>query len=137
SRVQGTLLIEGNSSVSSQTVQFISEQYWQPQRSDYPVLIVKGVGTVKFGGSLFRLTQSSVTYPSEMRGLVHLIGTSSVEMNNAFYLYGCLVADGTLTTTGTSGVSWDSKLYTAPPSGYQRGDGLTIAPGSWKWDQSP
>jgi len=75
---------------------------WQPQRSDYPVLIVKGVNTVKFGGSLFQLTQSSVSYPSEMRGLVHLIGTNSVELNNAFYLFGCLVADGTITTSWPS-----------------------------------
>jgi hypothetical protein len=136
-RMQGTLLIEGNSSTPSQIVQFVNEQYWKPQRTDYPVLIVKGVDTVKFGGSLFQLSQSGSTYPSEMRGLIHLIGTSSVEMNNTFYLYGYLVADGTITTSGTSAVSWDSRLYTSPPSGYQRGDVLSIAPGSWKWDQWP
>jgi hypothetical protein len=45
-RVQGTLLIEGNSSLSSQTVQFVNEQSWKPQRADYPTLIVKGVRTV-------------------------------------------------------------------------------------------
>jgi hypothetical protein len=120
-----------------QTVQVLFEQYWQPARADYPVLMTRDVNSVQFSGSLSRLTLSSGSYPSEFRGLIHLTDTASVILNNAFYLYGSLVAEGTITTSGTMALVCDPKLLSDPPVGYQKGDVLTPVPGSWKWDQWP
>ncbi len=137
SRIIGTLIIEGHSSSTAQSVTIQAEQYWQPYRSDYPVLLVKDVSTFTINGSMSRLSQSGNYYPSEIRGLIHLSETTNVILGNGCYIYGALITDNAMTTSGTNAVTNDPKIIANPPFGYQKGDVLTPAPGTWKWDVLP
>lgn len=136
SRIQGTLLIE--SSNSSQKLEIMSDVSWAAQRSDYPILIVKGFSRVKIDGQISTVTIGLNAYPTELKGLIHIIGsTTDVQVGDAACIRGCLVTDGTITTSGTTTFVADPNLYNSPPLGYCKGDVLTPAAGGWKWDQWP
>jgi hypothetical protein len=137
SRVKGTLLVEAAPGNTAQAVELMSPSSWEPHRADLPTLITKGVATVRVYGAIAPYAEGGTSYPSELRGLFHLIGTADVQLNDATYLKGCLVADGTITTSGTVAAAADPALLAAPPVGYSRGNRVVLVPGSWKWDAPP
>jgi hypothetical protein len=140
---QATLLIENAAGVSGQVVQFGADSTGsnpyliEPSRSDYATIITRGFATVKFNGSYKAFVENGTSYGSEMRGLVHTIGTSIVQLNDTFFLRGCLVADGEIDTSGYVGVAATPSFMTAPPWGYTKGNHMTPVPGTWKWDAPP
>jgi hypothetical protein len=133
SSIQGTLLIESAAGVGVQTVELRGAMFWQP-RADRAAMITKGIQTVAVYGETAACADGN---PSELRGLFHLIGTSTVQLNDATYLHGCLVADGNVQTFGSVAVQADPALLRAPPLGYGRGDRVALVPGSWRWDAPP
>jgi hypothetical protein len=160
-RYNCTLLIDAGN--SSQTLIIRNEVLWQPWRSDYPALIVRGVNTVHFQGSLSPLNENpgasptvgmnlnppgspyngatnstlSDAYPSELDGLYHVMGATSVYLDSNTYIHGTLVTDGTIYTTGASAVSNDPALTANPPKCYTKGDQVAPVPGTWNWDAPP
>jgi hypothetical protein len=48
-----------------------------------------------------------------------------------------VIADGTVSTTGTDALISDPNLYSNPPIGYGNGSQLIPAPGTWLWDSPP
>jgi hypothetical protein len=136
-RIKGTLLVTGAETRTDQTVRLTGAMLLEPHRANLPTLITKRLNAVTVSGAVAQFTESGTTYPSEIRGLVHCIGTSQVTLQNATYLFGTLVCDGKLELTGTVGITVDTRLYANPPLGYTKGDRVTVAPGSWKWDAPP
>jgi hypothetical protein len=137
SRIEGTLLIEAAAGGGLQTVELRGTMFWAPHRPDRAALITKGVHTVAVYGETAAHVDAGGTHPSELRGLFHLIGTTSVLLNNATYLKGCLVADGEVQTSGAVAITADRKLLADPPLGYGRGNRAVLVPGSWRWDSPP
>jgi Tfp pilus assembly protein PilX len=147
SRIIGTLLI----SMSGGTLTFTGPIQWDPNRADYPILIVSGSGTsVVFSGSTTWLSESTLgmdlngngtttdDLAPQYRGLVHVIGsTNTLTVNGNAYFKGTVVTDGTVTTSNQSSYISDPNLYSRPPIGYGKGDQLMIVPGSWIWDSVP
>jgi hypothetical protein len=135
---------------------------WDPPRTDYPALIIKGGtgSTVSLGGSSSTLSETlnftnfnptgmpnssgvtdsdtSDTYPSEFHGLLHVIGSSvSSSMLSSFTLKGAAIFDGSLSTATSVKLTLDTALATSPPQGYTGSTQMTPVAGSWKWEKSP
>jgi hypothetical protein len=138
--IQATLLIENADGANNQIVQIGPDlvdgagYVIGPPRPDYATLITKGIATVKLNGSKKSFDEGSTSYGSEMQGLVHTSGTSIVQLNDAFHLRGCLVADGEVDTSGSVGITAVPSLYTSPPWGYTKGNRMIPVPGTWKWE---
>ncbi|HSV15468.1 MAG TPA: hypothetical protein VLI90_14505 [Tepidisphaeraceae bacterium] len=147
SRIKGTLLI----SMSGGSLNLTGPILWEPNRTDFPILIINGSGvSVSISGSTTWLSESAVgmdldgdnltthDLPPQYRGLIHIIGsTNTVMVSNNAYIRGLLLTDGALSTSGQTTFVSDSTLYTKPPIGYGLGDQLMIVPGSWVWDSTP
>ena len=82
-------------------------------------------------------TTQTDSYPSELDGLIHVIGATSIYLDDKTYIKGTLVTDGTILTTGASAVSADPALLANPPKFYAKGDQVTPVQGTWKWDTLP
>jgi hypothetical protein len=162
-RYNCTLLIDAAAGNSNQILIIRNEILFQPWRSDYPALIVRGVKTVRFQGSLSPLNESpsasptvgmnlnppgspyngatnstlSDSYPSELDGLYHVMGATSVYLEANTYIHGTLVTDGTIYTTGASAISHDPALQASPPKCYTKGDQVAPVLGTWNWDTPP
>ena len=132
-RTKATLLIEGASSRTDQTISIAGDTRMEPNSSDLPTLITKRINTVTVEGNLLA-TSSQV---SELCGLLHFIGTSNVYLTEAAHVRGTLLCDGLLSMSGTVGFTHDSRLMTKPPEGYTTASVITPVPGSWKWDALP
>jgi hypothetical protein len=146
SRIVGTLLISTNGG----TLNFNGPIQWQPNRTDYPALIVNGTNaTVNFSGSSTWLSEATVgkdlngngTTTDDLQpyyqGVFHIIGSSnSVFPQNNAYFNGLLVTDGTVQTSSQTSFISDPNLYANPPIGYGAST-LMIVPGSWIWDSPP
>ncbi len=138
SHIKGTLVIDGSPNQASQTLVLNGDIYWEPQRSDYPILITRGVHTVRFNGQVSRTSPTpGASLPSELNGLIHLAGTTTVQLRTGFYLHGCLIADGAVSTSGDTAILADPSLLATPPNGYQVGNVLTPIPGTWDWSHWP
>jgi hypothetical protein len=142
SHVKATLLIENAAGVSNQVVQFgdtpdLQPIILEPPRADYATVITKGIATVKLNGSRKSFNEDGTSYASEMRGLIHTIGTTTVQLNDALHLRGCVVADGVIETSGSVGITIVPSLYTSPPWGYTKGNRMIPVSGTWKWDAPP
>jgi hypothetical protein len=147
SRIVGTLLI----SMTGGTLTFTGPIAWDPNRADYPILIINGSGTsIVFSGSSTWLSEATLgvdlngngtatdDLPPQYRGLVHIIGSSnSVTINGNAYFKGTVVMDCALTTASQTSYISDPNLYSRPPIGYGTGSQLMIVPGSWIWDSPP
>ncbi len=162
-RYNCSLLIDAAAGNSNQALYIHNEVLWQPWRSDYPALIVRGVKTVHFQGSLSSLNENpsasptvgmnlnppgspyngvtnstlSDSYPSELDGLYHVMGATRVYLDANTYIHGTLVTDGTLHTTAACAVSSDPALWTNPPKCYTKGNQVAPVPGTWNWDTPP
>jgi hypothetical protein len=150
-RIIGTLLVTlGNHG----TLNITGPVLWEPARPDYPILIVQcptnNNATINITGSTSWLSEASVgidlngngtitdDLPPQLRGLIHIIGSgNTVAISNNAYLRGNLVADGTVSTTGTDAFISDPNLDTHAPIGYGTGSQLVAAPGTWLWDSPP
>ena len=133
SRLKATLVVEAGTAVSAQELE-IDNVYWESHSSSFPILITKGITTVRIRGNI---SAYSGTYPSELRGLIHLIGSTEVDMEDAAFIRGCLIADGIINTNGSTGVTANPSLFTTPPIGYTKGSRILPNPGTWKWDSPP
>jgi hypothetical protein len=133
SRLKATLVVEAGAGVSVQELE-IDNVYWESHSSSFPILITKGITTVTIRGNV---PQYGGGYPSELRGLMHLIGTTEVDMEDAAFIRGCLIADGIINTNGSTGVTANPSLFTTPPMGYTKGSRILPNPGTWKWDSAP
>lgn len=146
-RLWGTLVILAGSG----TVTIANPVFFQNYRSDYPVLLVSGNLVIKNTSASSYCTEStcatnlnpvgapynSITdtdkadsYSNRIYGLVHVVGTLSLQQTAA--VTGAVICNGTVTVTGTNTVTYISSLYTSPPNGYTYLAGMEIAPGSWQ-----
>jgi hypothetical protein len=141
--IKATLLIENAAGATGQVVQIggdttdVAPYLIEPSRPDYATLITKGIATVKLNGSKKSFDEGGTSYGSEVLGLVHTIGTGTVQLNDAFHLRGCLVADGEIDISGSVGITAVPSLYTNPPWGYSKGNRMLPVAGTWKWDAPP
>lgn len=145
-RIVGTLLI----SMTNGTLNITGPIAWNPNRTDYPMLIVNGSNvSITIQGSNTWLSESTVgmdlngngtatdDIPPYYTGLIHIIGSSnSVTITGNTFINGLLVADCPITTNNQNAFISDPNLYAAPPIGYGTGQ-LRIVPGSWLWDSPP
>lgn len=160
SRLLATLVIELDSGGKLITSNSFA---WDPPRTDFPTLIVKGTtgSTVTFGGSTTALSESlnlvnfnpvgtpnaagvsdsdmSDTYPTEFHGLLHVIGSGlSTAFTNNFVMKGSAIIEGAATTGLGVKFTADPTLFTTPPIGYTAAT-TTVKPssGSWRWEKTP
>jgi hypothetical protein len=133
SYIKGTLLVEAAAGSTNQTLVIDDEIFWEPHSTQFASLITKGIRTININGTI-------ATYggrATELRGLIHTIGSTNVNLNDAAFINGCILADGTITTTGSVGITATPSLFTTPPMGYTKGNKIIPLPGSWKWDSPP
>jgi hypothetical protein len=135
-RTKATLLIEGASSRTDQEITIRDETLLESNSSDLPTLITKRIKKVTVVGSI-KATDTAPFAVSEIRGLMHCIGTTFVTLQDATHIRGTLICDGYLEMTGTVGLTFDPKLLAKPPEGYTTGNVITPVPGTWKWDAPP
>lgn len=124
--IQGTLVIVA----PSKTIRIGQLVRIQPQRSDYPALIIDG-------NVLFDATSSSlspVIPTSGIRGLVHVTGQA--QFVNDPRINGALIAesakgDNDVQFSTSVRIDYDPTLYISPPQGYTSKVDMVIQPGSW------
>ncbi len=131
----GTLLI----SMTGGTLNLTGPNRWQSNRPEYPALIVTASGaTVNITGSATWLSTSNGDVQPRYAGLFHIIGsTNTINISSNAFIYGSLLADGTVSTSNQTAFISNPALYSSPPVGYGAGPQLMIVPGSWIWDSPP
>jgi hypothetical protein len=141
SYIKGTLVVEGAGTAANQTLIIDGPTFWEPHNDGFAILITKGIKTVRIKGSMDPLSHSSGTKPSELRGVIHTIGTTGVELQPPAFIRGCLIAEGTVTVTSASGsavgLTATPGLLTNPPLGYTTGTKVIPSRGSWDWAAPP
>lgn len=135
--IKGTLLIIGATSRTDQNVNFTGAMFLEPNRPTFPTLIIKKVKKVTVDGSISQYSDATGDYPSEIRGLVHVISTPDVQLKDQTYVVGTVICDGDLQLSGSVGFSVDPRLIAQPPMGYTKGNRMYPAAGGWKWDTPP
>jgi hypothetical protein len=144
-RISGTLVVKCSKLQISSAVLLESTQ------TNLPTLIVDGDADISFtsgptglkengrmnlnppGAPYQGQTNNSTndTYPSEIRGLVHVTG--NVNLDGTSLIRGCLVCEGTATvaTQGNVQIIHGDTLPDQPPIGYTQGAGQVVC-GQWK-----
>jgi hypothetical protein len=146
-RIYGTLIIKA----PNKTVTLDEAMFCQNYNSQFPVLLVDGNLIIKCTSASTMLSEStnaknynptgapyegvtdtdtSDTYPNEIRGLIHVTGSLSLQQTAR--IVGTVVCNGIVTCDGTNTIVYDSSVVTCPPNGYTYVDGMAISPGSWK-----
>ena len=146
-RIHGTLVVRA----IGRTVTLDNAVFCQSYRSNFPALLVEGNLTIRFASASLSLSESANgtnynplgapyggmwdedttdEYPNEIRGLVHVRGTLSLQQTAR--VVGFVLCDGTTYGEDTNTIIHDPALYACPPDGYTFVEGMTIAPGSWK-----
>ena len=140
---------------------------WEPPQPYLPSLIVRGNGVkVELDSSLTGVTEIAAgqslnpsgmpyngssdsdvldTYPSELRGLFHVGGTSvevivgaNLRMNGVLLTDGAITAgDSLLNVTVNASFAADPRLFSDPPAGYTLGERMVPLEGSWERRPSP
>jgi hypothetical protein len=156
SRIEATLLVTlGNGS----SFGINASCFWQPALAEYPALIVDGrlgtsatlqplPGAVRESDVAANLNPASTPfngqsdtdttdqYPSEIRGLIHIIGTGMViTVSGAFY--GSIVSDGLVNVADVTSIRVDPGLIENPPLGYGDGSRMIPVAGTWRRDTMP
>jgi hypothetical protein len=147
SRIHGTLIVK----TSGGTLTLDDRMFLQNYRSDFPVLLVDGNVIIKYqslGATLSEVTNGTNynpmgapyegvsdadmldEYPSEIRGLVHIKGTLSLQQSAR--IIGVVICDGPVYGEEVNTITHNPGLYTSPPDGYTYVDGMQISPHSWK-----
>lgn len=144
--IKGTLVIDCQDGV---TIQINSAMYWEPHTTDLPILLIRHLTTSKAQDSISPLsgtvTEGGTTYPSELRGLVHVIGATGApsgnlvaNLGNSSTIRGTLIVDQDAIVRFQSGTfKWDANLYLNPPVGYSTGPTVKIVTGSMRWEPAP
>lgn len=146
-RIHGTLVIRA----IGKTVTLDSAVFCQSYRSNFPALLVEGNLTIKCSSASLSLSElvngknynplgapcegvwdddTTDTYPNEIRGLVHVKGTLSLQQTAR--VVGTILCDGTIYGEEANTIIHDPGLYACPPDGYTFVDGMAISPGSWR-----
>jgi len=157
SRVVATLVVELADGARFNTTSSFS---WEPPRSDFPALVVKGgtgggvtlastttalsemgtftnfnpAGTPNTSGATD--TDTSDSYPSEVNGLVHMIGTGyTTTLGGNLTLKGLALIEGNAQASTGVKLTASPAMFSTPPSGYSAVSELLPAPKTWKWEQ--
>ncbi|MGE0482022.1 MAG: hypothetical protein AB7Q17_16290 [Phycisphaerae bacterium] len=146
-RVRGTLVINAGSG----TVRIREAVLLEPGRADYPALIVQGSCELDLDRASARLRESAYstnfnpvgapysgasdndtadTYPSELRGLVHVRGR--VTFKQRATIRGVLIAEGAVGFDDDAYLEHDSTLVEQPPDGYTELGPMTLKAGSFE-----
>lgn len=146
-RIYGTLIIKAG----THTVTIDDAMFMQNYRSDFPVLLVEGNLILKaksIAGSLSELTcntnfnpigapyngvtdsDKSDLYPNEIRGLVHVKG--SLSLQETARIVGVVICEGMVNGQGTNTIAYDAGLYANPPKDYTFVEGMKVSPGTWR-----
>lgn len=147
-RIYGTLLIDpgsGKVKLGGKSGTMLMQSF----RSDYPTLMVNGRLEAELESATRSLTESdagtnlnptgspyegvtdsdtSDSYPSEIRGLVHTFGETKLKKTTI--IRGILICEDKIRFEGDAQIIYDSSLYDNPPDGYSTGSGQT-SPGAW------
>jgi hypothetical protein len=127
----------------------------EPHGPGMPTLVIRGgIGSrFEISGSLSPLVESSIgvnlnpagsphngetdgdtadSYPSLVRGLVYVSGSSvSTVLSSNAYIFGSVIAEGTLSVSNTR-VTADPSLLAAPPEMFIQPTGLAPVPTTWR-----
>jgi len=145
-RVYGTLIVRtrgGKLSVQS-------DVHMSPARADYPALIVKGNLNIGLDSSNpLRESDWNMnfnppgapyegrtdpdkgdSYPSEIRGLVHV--TDDIRVEGYSILTGTVICEGSLTVGADFRITHDPGLYLLPPLYYTTYGSPRVDPGTWQ-----
>jgi hypothetical protein len=148
-RLSGTLVIDA----PGKTVTISDKTLLVNFKSDYPVLIVNGNVSFEFtgaaSGGLSESAQArnynpagaaysgqtdadnSDTYPSEVVGLVHVLGNIEIK-NFASRFRGTIVAHGNILVSHQPQITYLSSMATDAPWGYVNYATLNVSQGSWQ-----
>jgi len=139
------------------TLRLQQANLWEKPAGNFPVLIVNalGAGTIDMNGFTQQLSEPGTLvnfnplgtpyegvwdldildlYPTEVRGLVHVLGANSVTSSGSnFYLKGVLVTEGKFNPGSNSTYARDASIASSPPNGYAG----TPALRDWRWEVVP
>jgi hypothetical protein len=157
SRLAATLVV--NLGLSA-TLTISGANAWDPPSVDSPTLIVRSaglLGTVNIQGSLTPLSEvtagtnfnppstpyfgisnatSTDTFPSEVRGVVHIIGgTLSTNIGSSAVVRGCIISDASIALSGGAHVIADPGILAVPPDCYITPTGLVMDHSTWRREQ--
>jgi len=147
SRIEGTLVIQtsGGKVVIDKTVLIESA------RADYPALIVDGDVELLYDSETANLSETALntnfnpfgapyggeedsdvldSYPSVIRGLVHLTGT--LRLKSTASVEGVVICESAVTADDANEIIYDSTLFTNPPWRYTKASGMQVVPGTWR-----
>lgn len=145
-RILGTLIVELN---AGRKLYLENGVLWEPARADYPSLIVNGPVEMRLGSTLYESnktnfnpsstpyegvsdTDRSDTYPSVLKGVFHVVGSSSTLLvENQTRVQGVLICDGSATVRGTGPFTADVNLMLSPPIMYRMRH-LELETGTWQ-----
>jgi hypothetical protein len=151
-RVNGTLVVI----CPGKTLTLDGQLLFEPYRADYPALIVKGDVVFQYtspgtplseaglatnfnppGAPYQGVTNTTMTdsYPSEIRGLIHVTGT--VLFSASSKVRGALLCESAAATdavrcSATPEIVCDPNLYANPPEGYTQAVNMVVQQGSWQ-----
>jgi len=165
-RIKGTLVIE---CLDKATVRQLTAVCWEPHAAGFPILIIKHTtaGTTSdqimpppdtinevtiganlnppgtpYNGACNSTIGSTETYPSQLKGLIHVIAhlnnpnDSEIKLDKGVRITGTMIADLQVWTKDAS-LSWDSDLYFNPPVGYSTGPAMIPVANTWQWEVGP
>ncbi len=146
-RICGTLVVRAVGG----TVTLENAVFLQNYRSNFPTLLVEGDVVLKYSSCDLPLSEVTNTanynpigapyegatdadmldvYPNEIRGLVHIKGSLTLQQNAR--IVGAVICEGPVTGEEANAIAHDANLYACPPDGYIFVDGMRTAPHSWK-----
>lgn len=160
SRLQATLIINLGAS-GSLVVQ--DENLWEPGASSQPAMILQGglLSSVTLGGSASGSSLSEATlsvnfnpsgapyagvsdadtsdlYPSELRGVFHILNEAPVTITTNLRTLGTVLAAGNVSINSAAVLTANGALMTSPPGGYEAASGskMKIVAGTFRWEVS-
>lgn len=149
-RIEGTLLIDAG--LGDVTIE--KSALMENPTGDYPVLFIKGkkvtIAIESLTESLDEASDSAnynppgapyhgVTdedqddvYPNVIRGLVHVICSGGLVLQETARFEGAIICTGAVTCDGQNTIVHDPSLYAVPPEGYTYVSRMEVSPGSFK-----
>lgn len=158
-RIAATLIIDLG--LLSQ-LEILEAVNWDRPSGDLPTLVLTtaATSTVSITGTTSTLSESAVgmnlnpagtpyngvsdtdkvdTYPSEIRGVIHISGLlSSIQIGPTITIVGTLISETSLSFASGVNISYDPQVLQNPPTAYRTGAaGMDPIAGSWKWQVLP
>jgi hypothetical protein len=145
-RIHGTLVVR----TQGHRVKLDNTVLMHSYRADYPVLIVDGDVELKYSSVEKLSEQDNATnfnpagspyegfwdddqadeYPSEVRGLVHVLG--DLKLSGSARVRGTIVCEGSAVLDGYNHIAHDASIPVDPPEGYSTVEQMKVSPGSWR-----